>query len=228
VLSEPRTINYLTEFIHLPVTHSSERLRRLYNNLCRSSGYENFIRTSDGARVESSRVEGSGVSAITFRRDRIQMVEENGVALEQFGDKIDAVARAAMETLSIPLFLAQQSTVRAISSPNAFKSSGEYLATGVFKVAPPDVEALGRPTSLVGFRMLFPATKDRPQKFNVRVETYFKDPRSLYIENIATFQAPVQSTGLDVLRQNVEAAAEFVAVNVCQFLNQYDRKDSTL
>lgn len=226
VLSEPRTIGLLTDLIHIPSKHQPDRLREIYNKLCTTCDYENFIRTADGARVESGQLETDHVSKVTFRQDRIQIVEDHpSMSLDQCIRKIVTVARVAMEELRLPVYLAQQSTVRSIAAPNCFRSAGEFLAVGIFRMNPADLEPLGRPTSLHGLRLLFPPTKERLHKFNVRVECYLRDPRSIYIENVATFQAPIQLASLDLIGTHLEAAAQFVSSNICEFLSRFDRKD---
>lgn len=232
MLSEPRTINLLTELIHVPAKHTVENLRNLYNSICSSCGYENFIRTADGARVESSKVDQSksegtqGSSSVTFRQDRIIVLEDRtALALEEYVERVETVARSAMEILKIPLFLVQQSTVRSLASPNFYRSAGEFLGKSLFKIREEELEPLGRPANIFGLRLLFPATPDNNQQFNVRIESYVKDPRSVYIENVGVYKNPIQYQNLDVLGQNMEATAEFLSSNLCGFLTQYDRKD---
>lgn len=146
--------------------------------------------------------------------------------MDQFGKKAVAVLDAAMRTLGIPILLGQQATVRATSAPNSFKSAAEFLARGVFKVCPEDLEPLGRPTSFFGFRLAFPATNQHPQGYNVRVECYVRDGRSLYIENAGTFKAPVQAGNLEQVEQNLQMTSDFLVDSVVKFLSAYDKKEA--
>ena len=52
MLSEPRTISLISEFIHVPAVHAPEKLREIYSEVCRTCGYENFLRVQGGARIE--------------------------------------------------------------------------------------------------------------------------------------------------------------------------------
>lgn len=226
MLSEIRTINWLTELIHIPCKHSLESLRELYNNICKSCGYENFIRTVDGVRIEKGQIEESEVSTVTFKPDRILLVEDNTtMSVDQFVYKQEAVVKAAMETLGIPVVLIQQSTVRAITSPHCFKSAAEFMGKTLFRVKPEDLQPLGRPTSIFGLRLFFPATPQIPHQFNVRIESYMKDHRSVYIENVGIFKMPIPYQNLGQIGKNTLATAEFVSNNLCQFLTQFDKKE---
>lgn len=229
MLSEPRTISLLTELIHIPAKHSVENLRQIYNTICGSCGYENFIRTPEGARVERTETEGPEVSTVTFRHDRLLVVEDNTtLTLDQYAKKLEAVAKTTMEILNLPFFLVQQATVRAIATPNCFKTAGEFIGKSLFRIRAEDLSPLGRPTNVFGLRLFFPATKELPHQFNVRIESYVKDPRSVYIENIGMFKTPIQYQKLETLGDNVEATADFVSAHLCPFLSQYDIKESDL
>jgi len=226
LLSEPRTISLLTELIHLPVVHSPEKLREVYNQACRTCGYENFLRIPGGARIERKESEGEGFSQLSLIGDRIQLTEDHtGVSADQFSKKVLAVLSTAMPVLGIPLLLVQQTTVRITSAPNSFRTAAEYLARSLFRIRPEDIDSLGRPTTMFGFRLVFPQTLEHPQKYTVRVECYVRDPRSLYIENVGTFNSPIQAGQLDQVEKNLLLTSEFVVENVMRFLSVFDRRE---
>jgi hypothetical protein len=229
LLSEPRTISLLTDLIHIPSKHTMEHLREVYNAVSSSLDYENFIRTPDGARVEKTLTEGPESSTIHFRQDRVQVVEDNTtLTLDQYVQKLETVARTAMDVLGLHFFLVQQTTVRSIASPNAYRTGGEFIGKSLFRIGSEHLGPLGRPTNIFGFRLFFPATKELPHQFNVRIESYVKDARSIYIENIGMFKTPIQSQNLDGIGKNVHLTAEFVSNNICRFLSQFDVKEVEL
>jgi len=226
LLSETRTISLLTELIHLPANHSAEKLREVYNEVCRTCGYENFLRVQGGARIERKEPEGDALSQLTLLTDRIQFTEDHtGISVDQFGKKIVAVLSTALPSLGIPLILIQQATIRLTATPNSFRNASEYLARSVFKIRPEDFEPLGRPTTVFGFRLVFPPTSQHPHNFNVRVESYVRDGRSLYIENVGTFKAPIQPATITEVEKNLERTADFVAEHVVKFLSIFDRRE---
>ena len=227
LLSEPRTISLLTEVIHLPAVQPPEKLREVYNEVCRTCGYENFTRIQGGARIERREPEGEGLSQLTFLGDRIQFTEDHtGASVDQFGKKILAVLSTALPALSIPLILVQQTTVRVTATPNSFRSASEYLARSLFRIQGDDLQPLGRPASVFGFRLVLPATAQHPHNFNVRVECYVRDGRSLYIENVGTFKAPIQPSTISEVEKNLHLTADYLGENVFKFLSLFDRKES--
>jgi len=227
LFSEPRTISLLSECVHLPTKHSIEGLREVYNRVCRTCGYENFIKTASGVRLERHESQGSGFSHLSFASDRIQFTEDHvGISIEQFAKKVRSVLEEAMPLLKIPIILVHQVTVRVICTPNSFKHAAEFLARSIFRFRAEDLELLGRPTSVHGFRLVFPATREVSHAFNVRVESYVKDQRSIYVENVGTFKTATPTQTLDSVEQNIEATSEFIANHVVPFLSRYDRRDA--
>jgi hypothetical protein len=224
VLSELRTISLLAELIHIPVKHPFDRLREVYNQVSSSCGYDNCIRLPNGARLERSPGEGEEVSTLTFLNDRVQMVEDNlASSLDGVGRKLTGVLERAMPALGIPFFLVQQFTVRGIANPNSYKNASEFIGCSLFRIRDEDVETFERPTSIFGLRLVFPPTKNHPHNFNVRIEAYTRDPKSVYLENVGVFKNPVEFQKLEALQKNLELTAEFLSTNVCKFLSQFDR-----
>jgi hypothetical protein len=231
MLSEPRTISLLAELIHIPVKHSFERLREVYNQISSACGYENFIRLANGARLERGQGEEGQSSTLTFLNDRLQLVEDSTVgesaviSVEETGRKLTTALKAALPTLGIPIVLVQQYTVRALATPNSYKNAAEFLGRSLFRIKEEDVAVLGRPTSIFGLRLVFPPQKSQLNNFNVRIEAYARDPRSVYLENVGMWKTPLQLGQLDQVQENLERTADFLTANVLKFLSQYDRRE---
>lgn len=225
MFSEPSTISLLCECVHLPAKYTIERVREVYNKICTTCGYENFIRTSAGARIEQRGPGGRGFSRLTLTGDRLQFAEDHmGITAEQLGRKVRTVLEEAMPALGIPAILVQQVTVRTTCMPNASSSAAEFLSGSIFRVQREDLADFGRPAGLHGFRLVFPADKEHSGAFNVRVEAYLRDPRSIYIENVGTYKTPTQVNNLEGLANQIEEVSEFIATDVVPFLSKYDRR----
>lgn len=225
MLSEPRTISLITELIHVPVQHSPARLREVYGEVCTRCGYENFLRIQGGARIERRNAEEEGFSQLNFLSDRIQLTEDHtGTSVDSFAKKAVAVLEAALPALQIPFLLVQQTTVRVVAMPNNFRSASEFLALSLFKIDSEKLKPLGRPTSVFGMRLLFPPTKDQPENYNVRIESYVRDAKALYVESVGTFKAPIQPANLSAVEVNLAKTSAFLTSNVMNFLSAYDQR----
>lgn len=221
---EPRTIARIIELFHIPIQHSPETLRDVYQEISSSCGYDNFIRVAGGARLESAATEGGTVSRLTFSKDRIGFHEERSDgSLESLLRRVEAVIAVATEKLSIPIFIARNLTLRAIASPPRGLTSSEFVAQNLVRVEPEDFQPLGRPGQVVGLRFHFPPTEPKGGTHQVRIESYLRDPRMLYLEDWATFKVPVQSRDHRKISAELQEVEEFLHERLCSFLSQFPR-----
>lgn len=238
---DPRTIAYITELIHFPMQHDPAAMRRLYNRLGEHAGdwYLNFNvdPAQGGAQLVTAKPLGTPtaspmgpmqqqqVSAVTLMPDRIQVQEEmTELSLDGYLDRLAVVAEAACEELRIPQVNAQQCTVRSLVSPRSVADSREFLAGRVLGAQGEPLEGIGRPVGMVGIRFMFPQTEDDPSVFNVRVESYNADPRSLFLEVAAVFPGNVEPQELGALTSNVQRTYDFLESNLCDFVARFDER----
>ena len=223
MLSEPRTIALIMELLHLPMQHSVSRLRNLYTQLCTECDFENFIRRPGGAQIERPASEEAGLSRLTFSPDRIQFLEEGGLlTLESYCRRLEVILERTMDLLSIPVFLMEQCTVRAVVSPGAFRSASEFIGKRLMNIESGDLSVLGRPTSVFGFRLAIPPTPESRDSYNIRVEVYARDPKSLYLENVGTFRTPINRNDIKAASEAMRQASTFVTDRLCPFLSLFD------
>lgn len=225
MIGEPRTIARILELLHLPMQHSPEVLRDIYLAISTSCGYDNFIRMAGGARLETAG-EGGAVSRVTFAGDRISFHEEhNNLGMEGFSRRVQEVARVVTEKLSIPLFICRNITLRAVaSSPgSAGPQASRFLAENLLRVSPEEFAPFERPGQIVGFRMHFPPRDPRGGMHQIRIESYLRDPRSLFLEDWATFKAPVQSRDTAKISEELLEVEDFLHERMAAFLNQFPR-----
>ena len=225
MIAEPRTIARICEIFHIPFQHSIEQLRDVYLKVSSSCGYDNFIRQPGGARLESAAGEGGGgVSRVTFGKDRMSFAEENAdTSLENFRRRLEAVVEVAAETLSIPVLVARNITQRAVVAAPGGKPASNFLAENFFQLGGGQMEPFGRPTQITGMRLQFPPPDPRAGIHQVQIGSYARDPRALYIEDVATFKVPVQSREPAKVVEELREVDDFVQQRVCGFLKQFSR-----
>ncbi len=223
MLSEPRTIALITELIHIPMQHSASRLRNLYTRLCTECDFENFIRTPGGARIERPASEEAGLARLVYLPDRVQFVEEGGlVTIDDYCRRLEVILERSMDMLGIFIFLMVQSTVRSLASPGAFKSASEFIGRRLTNIAKSDLSALGRTTNVFGLKLTVPPVPNEVDSYNLRVEVYARDPKSLYLENIGTFRLQINRGEVSKAADAVRRTASFLHDRLCPFLSLFD------
>jgi hypothetical protein len=219
VIGEASTLSRIVELLHLPAQHSPETLREVYTTISTSCGYDNFIRQSGGARLESIENEGGAISRLTLSRDRIIFQEERTRSgLEHFSRRIEAALAVIAPKLSIPLFIARTITQRAVAQIPSGEQAPGFLARTMFRIGPEQLGQLGRPAQVVGLRLDLPSRTPQDGAHRVRVETYLRDPSSLFLEDIATFKVPVQSQDHAKVTTELEEVDSFLGERLTGFL----------
>ncbi|MFQ5654659.1 MAG: hypothetical protein ACE5GW_08005 [Planctomycetota bacterium] len=222
MISEPRTISRNVELLHIPIQHEPQVLRDIYVEVSRSCGYENFIRARDGARLECAGGEGRGLSRVVFMKDRITFQEEQGdTSLEHLLRRIEEVVNTATDRISLPLFVCRNVTQRAIASVTQGKHSAQFLAENLFQLTPDHLGPLGRPAHLLGVRLHCPPPDIKEGSHQIRIESYLRDPRALFVEDVASFKMPVQSRDHARIATELREVEKFLNEQVHAFLSQF-------
>jgi hypothetical protein len=223
MLSEQRTIALIVEILHLPMQHSKTQLRTLYAKLCNQCDFENFTQRPGGARIERLATEETGFSRVTYAPDRITFSEEGGLlTVDSYAARLEAILEDSMDLLGIPLILMEQCTVRGVVTPGAFRSASEFIGTRLMNIGSGDFSVIGRPASVFGFRLVVPPAGDARDSYNIRVEVFARDPKSLYLENTGTFRTPVNRADISAVTRALRDTCSFLNDRLCPFLSLFD------
>ena len=225
-----RSIAFVAELIHPPVQHDPRALQRLHSELFASPecSYRDFRVIPGGAQFSNAMggLPGTPVSCANLLADRVQIREEQtGMAREEFEQRVAHLARAVLAGLPVKLFLAQQYAVRSVINPHTSGDAREFMLRTLFGFDDALLNTFPAPPSLAGLRLAFPPAKEGNGIFNVRVESYSSDNRSLFLETVGTFGQPVQADGVDGLVQRFEATYDFLQDQLIQFVSQFDVED---
>jgi hypothetical protein len=225
---DPRTIAYMAELVFPPMELKLQQVQTIHNSLFSRPeiAYQNFQLAPDGVHLSNTPQSPGSVSAVTYRADRMIVREElRGITVEEFATRLVNVAKLSFQTLGIPSTVAQQFVVRSLVTPRHVADSREFMARRVIGAADEAWAAFGRPMQGVGLQLTFPRTENKPEVFNVKIETWNQDPRSLWIENVGLFTQPTPSANLADLTGCLYTTYKFITGPVSRFLNGFDRPD---
>jgi hypothetical protein len=225
----PRTIALVTELIHPPVQPDPARVQRVHNFLFESGGspYQSFAVTPLGAVLSNPVSRPGAASTAAFLADRFQFREEHtGLTVEEFAARVRRVSELIVQHGPIQVFTAQQVLLRTLVNPRNFKDSRAFLKQGMFRFDQ-QTEDFGREPELLGIRLVFPATEEHSQAHALRIESFHNDPRSLYLEEQATFapilvNAGLVNSGLEAVEANLHEAYAFLVERALRFVGRFD------
>jgi hypothetical protein len=220
----PRTIALVSELHHPPMQPDPAPIQRLHNEMFQSGDppYSSFAVTPAGAILSNPVSQPGASSYAAFLADRVQFREElSGLTFDGFSLRVREIATRVARMRGIQIFTAQSVTVRTLVNPRNFKDSRSYLRQGMFGFGD-EPEAFGREPQIYGIRLVFPPEPERPNAFSLRIESYNNDPRSLYIENQASFGPLIVDQGTTAIEENVLAAYRFVVEETLRFVSRFD------
>lgn len=221
---DPRTIAYSGEILYPPMQLRADTVQGIHNKLFQDPAlsYQSFQVQPDGIHLSNMAQAPGQVSAVTFRPDRMVFHEEfRGNTVEDFAQRVQRTAQVAFESLEIPTSMAQQFVIRSLINPRQVTDSrafvGERLLNGSH-----NLQAFGRPLHSVGLRLMFPQTAEHQDLFQVRIEPWSQDTRSLWVENTSSFTVAVPRDQLAMIESQVMATYRFITGPVCEYLAGYD------
>jgi len=227
MLYDPRTIAYLCEVFHPPMAHETTKVQAIHHELFgnRRVGYQNFNLAPAGVTLSNPVSQPGANSSFSVLPDRLRLVEElTEASLDDFVGRLEKVLGLAATRLEIQVATACQVTVRTLVNVRSFRDSREFLARGMFRFEDDDLKAFGRPSQMLGLRMLFPQTPNERAFYALRIESYNADPRSLYLENVGTFPGIVPAAQVAAFAEALRATYGFLVERTCGFLARFDER----
>jgi len=225
-----RSIAYLAELVYAPKQYAPADLQRLHSLAFadEKAQYQNFQLIPGGAAMSNPPAQANMVSAVTFLPDRMQIREEmSGISREEFQERVARLSGLAFQVLAIPQILVQNFIVRSLVNARNFYDSREFISRSLLNMEEEDFACLARAPQIVGVRMVFPQTDDNRGMFNIRVESYAAEPRSLFIENVGVFKSMVNAGNVGDLTSNFFATYDYIDGNVIDFISQFDAREET-
>ncbi len=222
---ELRTIALRAEVLHAPIQLRPEVVQGIHNSLYRQSelSYQNFQIAADGIHFTNLTQRPGETSAVTFLPDRLVLREELRICtVEEFATRVVNVASISYQALGVTSTLAQQFVVRSLVTPRHVEEGQILLMERIMRAGPEVIEGFGRPVQSAGLRFVFPQTENSPEVFQVRIESWPQDPRSIWLENVGSFANPTPVENLPHISNYLYATYKFMTGPVGRFLAHHD------
>lgn len=211
--------------IHPPGSHKSADLQKLHSEAFNDQDcqYQNFQLLPVGAQLSNPPGRVHSISCCTFLNDRIQIREEmTGISREDFEARIQRLAQLAMNHLNIPVYIVQQYVVRTLINPKQYTDSKEFVLKALLNMDSDTFLPLDRNADILGLRLALNKPDQNVGIFNVRIESYSQDPRSLFIENVGTYRTMIKTQNLHDITGNFTSTYSYIESHVVPFLSQFD------
>ena len=222
---DPRTIAFMAEILYPPVQLQTDVLQGIHNRLFQQPeiSYQNFQVAPDGVHLTNLPESPGANSSVTFLPDRLVIREElRATTLEDYATRLVNVTSVALTEIGIQASVGQQFVVRSLVTPRHVKDSREFLSQRMIAASPEAWQKLGRPMDSLGLRFTFPQHDGQNELYNVRIETWNQDPRSVWIETVGTFTNPIPVGEAPELSPLMSSTYRFLTGPVCDFIQEFD------
>lgn len=222
-----RSIAFVAELVHPPARHDPKALQGIHAEVFGSGAcpYKDFRLVAGGAQLSNAvgGLPGTPVSLANVLADRIQIREEQtGLSKDEFAERVRLFSQHALQHLSVRMFLLQQFSVRSVVNPVTNAGSVPFMLTAVMGQDENLLSAFPCEPNLAGLRLSFPPTGQSQGVYNVRIESFSQDARSLFIENVGTFGRPLTADGLVELDVRFGETYDFLQETVVGYVSQFD------
>ncbi|MEO0480367.1 MAG: hypothetical protein AAF196_12875 [Planctomycetota bacterium] len=221
---EPRTIAFAAELVHAPVPVETQKVQTVHGELFQNSevSYQNFQVAQDGIHLSNPGAQPNQVSVATVRPDRIIFREEfRPATVEDFATRSVNVSQHLYESLNVPASLVRVYSLRSLVNPQNFEDSRQLVGTRML-----DAEAIasfGRPVGTAGVRFVFPGSTPTEPSYQLRIEPWTQEPRSLWIEVTAQCNRPIPAGELQGIGEELYAAYRFLSGPTLDFVKRFDQ-----
>jgi hypothetical protein len=206
--------------------HKSEALQRVHGVVFNDAEcqYKNFQLMPGGAQFINPPKANNVVSCCTIFQDRVQVREEmTGIGRDDFRSRVLRIARIVVNNLQIPVFVVRQFVVRSLINTRNYEDTREFVASALLKMGEDDFQPLAGRPGLLGLRFAFQSGAIEEGVYNVRIESYTHDARSLFLENVASFRKPVTAQNLDDLETDFDTAYSYLEDRIVPFVARFDK-----
>lgn len=222
---DPRTIAFTADILHPPQPPRADLVQSVHNTLYRQPavGYQNFQVAADGIHLTNLPQTPGQVSSATFAWDRLTLREElRGLTVEDFATRVVNVTTTGFQTLGLALSLAQQFVVRSLIQPRHFRDGRDFLSQRLIAPGVEGWQALGRQVQALGVRLVLPPPAGARSTFQVRVESWPQDSRSLWLECTGSFAGPIAAGDAPQLAELLYETYRYLTGPVASFLATLD------
>ncbi len=185
----------------------------------RSAFQDNFAELvqNDGSTDELTRT--------IIKSDRLLLSHDNvqsqGFAI--FSQKLEIIAQAAFEHLSVGVITNQLHTIQKLVTPKRGADARIFLLEKLCGIGADKRKVLKRPLHGAGLRLCFPITdRQDPFEYDVKIESYLRDGTLLYVQNSGKFHLPLVAQSLKSLTGNLDRTNEFLLGEIFDFLKQFN------
>jgi len=224
---EPQLIHCRVELLYFPQEIPEERLRGFFGNISQSTGikYKEFKILPNNEAIFRT-VEGNNISLTFIRKDRLIIQDDfPQFPLDILKSNVESIVKSAYNFIRVPFFISQVSVIRRLYRLAKFNDARVFLGDNMCGMKDKLFPIFNRPAHIFGLRLSFPPFKENKIGYNLRIESYARDPQFIFVENMGVYNAPLTVNNINLILNNLDETNRFIEENTLEFVEQFDVSD---
>ena len=140
------------------------------------------------------------------------------VQFETFCKMAETYISTVTETLQVAAWVSRECIVQKLAPCPGGEDSRAYLSQAVLRLDSVNLGAFEKQPVGVGIRLVFPAEKETPVEYEVKVESFIRDPSRLFLQTHARFLRPLPTNDAKPAVGCLRQTKEFLEDRVFPFL----------
>jgi hypothetical protein len=221
-----RLMSINMEFVFMPAQIEDRKLRGVFEAVSESHSITSFSTLPDGSIIMSTKEVKNNLARYRILKDRML------VSYEFCSNSINYYSALAADFLgaftkatAVSLIIMHSITIRKLVNLRQFEDGREYLIRKVFSLEDSDMKSFARPLHVIGSRMFFPPVNQELSAYDVKIESWVEDTRSIFVECSGIYSAPVDiRENSQAISSDVDRVDAFISKNVMGFLTHFGEK----
>ena len=221
-----RLMSVNMEFVFMPAHMDDKKLRGVFDSVSESHSITSFSTMPDGSVIMSTKEEKNNLARYRVFRDRLVISYEFcSNSINYYSALASDFLNTCAKALSIPLIIMHSISIRKLVNLRQFEDGRDYLLKKAFSMTDDDLKPFARPLHIIGSRMFFPPVNQELSAYDVKIESWGEDTRSIFIECAGIYSAPVDTArDIAALSADVDRTDLFISKNIMDFLTHFGEK----
>lgn len=224
-----RLYSMAIEAVYMPSQFDEKKCRGIFDRISDSHSITTYQSLPDNSVMMSSKDEKTNLSRYRISKDRISMTYDFcSQSMNYYQAMSDDFIKIFTEITGNSMFLMHSVIIRKLLNIKGIEDGRGFLIGKVFSMKEENFKSFGRPLHAMGVRMFFPPIKDDMNAYDVKIESWMEDYRTIFLECAGVYSVPVDiKTNSAGLGNDITKTDEFINNNVAGFLSQF-MKDNNI
>ena len=218
-----RFFSMAVEAVFMPAQLDEKKCRGIFDRVSDSHSIVTYQSLADSSVLMSSKDEKTNLARYRISKDRLTITYEFcSQSMNYYQAMSDDFFKIFTDITGTSLFIMHNVIIRKLLNIKGIEDGRGFLISRVFSMKEENFKGFGRPLHAMGARMFFPPVKEDMTAYDVKIESWMEDYRTLFLECAGVYSNPVDiKANSAAIGNDITRTDEFINKNVMGFLSQF-------